>query len=48
MERCNLKKLKETEGKTEYHITFSNRFTDLENLDDDADINRVWELLERI
>jgi hypothetical protein len=32
MERFNLKKLIEVEGKEQYHVEISNRFTDLENL----------------
>jgi uncharacterized metal-binding protein YceD (DUF177 family) len=41
MERFNLKKLKEVEGKEQYHVEISNRFAALENLYDDVDINRV-------
>jgi hypothetical protein len=33
MERSNLKKLNETEGKEQCHVELSNRFTGLENLD---------------
>jgi hypothetical protein len=32
MERFNFKKLNEVEGKEQYHVEISNRFTDLENL----------------
>jgi hypothetical protein len=45
MERLNLKKLKklsEMEGKDQYQAKISNRFTGLENLDDDLNIKRVW------
>jgi hypothetical protein len=42
MERYKLKKLNEVEGKEQYHVEISNRFTDLENLDADVDINRAW------
>jgi hypothetical protein len=44
MERFNLKKLDEVEGK-EYQIEISNRFAALANLDDDVDINRAWETI---
>jgi hypothetical protein len=33
MERFNLKKLNEVEGKEQYHVETSNRFTSLENSD---------------
>jgi hypothetical protein len=36
------------EGKEEYHVEISNRFTALENSDTDVDINRAWELLDNI
>jgi hypothetical protein len=50
MERLNLKKLKklsEMEGKDQYQVKISNRFTGLENLDDNLDINRAWETLRQ-
>jgi hypothetical protein len=37
MERFNLKKLNEIEGKEEYRVEISNRFADLKNLDVVAD-----------
>jgi hypothetical protein len=43
MERFNLKKLNEVEGKVQYHVEISNRFTALENLDAGVDINRSLE-----
>jgi hypothetical protein len=43
MERFNLKKPNKVEGKEQYRIKILNRFTALENLDDDVDINRAWE-----
>jgi hypothetical protein len=43
IERCNLKKLKEVEVKEQYHVEISNRFTALENLVTEVDINRSWE-----
>jgi hypothetical protein len=42
MERFNLKKLNEIEGKEQYHVEISNRFAVLENLDNEVDINRAW------
>jgi hypothetical protein len=43
MERFNLKKLNEIEGKEQYHFEISNRFAALENLDTKVDINKAWE-----
>jgi hypothetical protein len=48
MERFNLKKLGKVEGKEQYRVEISNRFAALENLNDDVDINRAWENIERI
>jgi hypothetical protein len=48
MERLNLKKLSEVEGKKQYCIEILNRFATLENLDTEMDINRAWETIERI
>jgi hypothetical protein len=45
MERFNLKKLNEVEGKELYRVKNSNRFAALENLDRDVDINRAWETI---
>jgi hypothetical protein len=36
MERFNLKKLNEVEGKEQYWVEISNRFAASENLDDDV------------
>jgi hypothetical protein len=41
MERFNLKKLKEVEGKEQYRVKISNRFAALENLVTDVHNNRV-------
>jgi hypothetical protein len=41
MERFNLKKSNEVEGKEQHHVDISNRFTDLENLDTEVDINSL-------
>jgi uncharacterized FlaG/YvyC family protein len=45
MERFNLKKLNEIEGKEQNRVEISNRFTVLENLDAEVDINRAWETI---
>jgi hypothetical protein len=44
MERFNIKKLNEVEGKEQYRVEISNRIAALENLADevDIDINRAW------
>jgi hypothetical protein len=43
MERFNLRKLNEVEGKEQYRVEISNRFAALENLDTEVNINRAWE-----
>jgi hypothetical protein len=43
MERFNLKKLSEAEGKAKYQAKILNRFTALGSLDDDVDMKRAWE-----
>jgi hypothetical protein len=45
MERPNLKNLNEVEGKEQSRIEISNRYADLENLDDDVDVSRAWETI---
>jgi hypothetical protein len=45
MERFNLKKLNEVEGKEQYRVEILNRFAALENLDAEVDINRAWETI---
>jgi hypothetical protein len=45
MERFNLKKLNEVEGKEQYRVEISNKFAVLENLDTEEDINRAWETI---
>jgi hypothetical protein len=42
MERFNLKKLREVEGKEQYRVEISNRFGALKNLDTELDIIRAW------
>jgi hypothetical protein len=41
MERFNLKKLNDVEGKEQCRVEISNRFTALENLDTELDINKA-------
>jgi hypothetical protein len=43
MERFNLKKLNEVEGKEQDQVENSNRFAASENLVTEVDINRAWE-----
>jgi hypothetical protein len=43
MERFNIKKLNEVEGKEQYRVEISNRFAVFENIDTEVDINRAWE-----
>jgi hypothetical protein len=45
MERFNLKKLNEVEGKKQYHVEVSNRFAALEGLDAEVEINSAWEMI---
>jgi hypothetical protein len=47
MERLNLNKLNEVQGKEQYRVEISNRFATLENLGAEADIDRAWETLKR-
>jgi hypothetical protein len=45
MERFHLKKLKEVEGKEQYHVEVSNRLAALEDLVAEVDINSAWEVI---
>ncbi|PNF29719.1 hypothetical protein B7P43_G12562 [Cryptotermes secundus] len=45
MERFNLKNLNEVEGKEQYCIEVSNRFTALEKLQTELDVNKAWETI---
>jgi hypothetical protein len=45
MERFNLKKLNEVEGKEQYRVEVSNRFAALEDLDAGVEINSAWEMI---
>jgi hypothetical protein len=46
MERFNLnKKLNKVEGKEQYCVEISNRFTAMENSDTEVDVNKAWETI---
>jgi hypothetical protein len=45
MERFNLKKLNEVEGKEQYLLEILHRFAALANLDAEVNINRSWETI---
>jgi hypothetical protein len=45
MERFNLKKLNEVEGKEQYHVEVSNRIAALEDLDKEVKINSALETI---
>jgi hypothetical protein len=45
-ERFNLRKLNELKVRKHYQIEITNRFSALENLSDDENINRVWEIIK--
>jgi hypothetical protein len=45
--RLNVTKLNEGEVREQYEVTIRNRFSSLENVEDNWVINRVWVLLER-
>jgi hypothetical protein len=45
MERLNLKKLNEVEGKGKYCVEVSYRFVALGDLDAEVEINTVWETI---
>jgi hypothetical protein len=42
MKRYNLNKLNKVEGKEQYRVEISNRFSAFENLDAEVHINSVW------
>jgi hypothetical protein len=45
MERFNLKKLNDVEGKEQFWVEVSNRFAALEDLDAEVEINSAWETI---
>jgi len=46
-QRFNLRKLNEPEVREQYQIEIKNRFSALENSDDDEDVNRNWENIKQ-
>jgi hypothetical protein len=48
MERFNLKKLSEVEGKERYRVEISNRFAALENLDTEGMLIKLGKTLKRM
>jgi hypothetical protein len=47
MERFNLKKLKEVNGKEQYCVVISNRIAVLGNLNTEVNINSAWEAIRK-
>ncbi|PNF29478.1 hypothetical protein B7P43_G04562 [Cryptotermes secundus] len=45
MERFNLKKLNEVEGKVQYRVDVSNGFATFESLDTEVDVSEAWETI---
>jgi hypothetical protein len=45
MERFNLNKLSEVEGKEQYRVEISNMLADLEKLDTEMDVKKAWETI---
>jgi hypothetical protein len=45
MERFNLKKLNNVEGKEQFYVEVLNRFAALKDLDTEVAINRDWEMI---
>jgi hypothetical protein len=45
IQRFNLKKLNEVEGKEQYRVEVSNRFATLEDLNAEVEINSGWEMI---
>jgi hypothetical protein len=46
MERFDLKKLNDVEGKEQFYVEVSNRLAALEDLDTEVEINSAWETRE--
>jgi hypothetical protein len=47
MERLNLKKLNDVEGKEQFCVEVSNRFAALEDFDAEVEINNAWETIRK-
>jgi hypothetical protein len=48
MEKFNIKKLNEVEGRKQYRVEILNRFATLENFDTEVNIIELGKLLDRI
>jgi hypothetical protein len=46
MEKFNLNKLNEAEGKEQYRVEVSNRFAAFEHWDTEVEINSAWEMIK--
>jgi hypothetical protein len=46
VQRCNFRKTNELEVRKQYEIEITNRFANLEKLNDSEDINRPWEIIQ--
>jgi len=46
-QRFNLGKLNEPEVREQNQIEITNRFADLKNLNDDENVNKIWENIKR-
>jgi hypothetical protein len=47
MQRFDLRKLNDAEVKEQYQVKITNSFAASENFDDNVDMNRLWENIER-
>jgi hypothetical protein len=45
-EKLNLRKLDDLEARKQYRKEITDRYSDLENVSDDKDINRAWESIK--
>jgi hypothetical protein len=45
MERFNLKKINDVEGKKQFRVEVSNRFAALKDFDTEVEINSAWETI---
>jgi hypothetical protein len=48
MERFNLKKVNEVEGRNKHRVEISSRFVTLEDMDAEVEINTIWETILHI
>ena len=46
-QRFTLRKLNELEFRKQYQIQITNKFAALKNLNDDEDVNRIWENIKK-